>query len=107
MGHLLSGSRGRGLSLLAIISVTLGTGLFLGGQISSPKEGNPLSWVAAGAGWCSGALYFPASALAGPISSSATAEIGSIFVLSSGTMGLLAFFDIVQKGLRKRTPGSE
>ncbi|MCC6131302.1 MAG: hypothetical protein IT186_15400 [Acidobacteria bacterium] len=102
LGHVLSGTRWRGVLLLLVVSSTLAIGLFLGGQVPSPAEGNPLSWIAAGAGWCSGALYFPARALARPASPSATSEIGSIYILSAGAMSLLAFFDVLRSALSKR-----
>lgn len=103
LGHFLSGSRWRGCILFSAVSLTLAFGLLLGGEVPSPSKGNPLSWIAAGAGWCSGALYFPAKALARPTFSSATAEIGSIYILSAGAMSLLAFFDILKTELKRRS----
>ncbi len=111
LGHWLLGKRQRAVVFASVILAGFVTGVLVDGELGTPRQGNPFSWLAAFACCGNGLLYlgrllwvnglgglFPASFPFGvsgggdPIA--AGFSYGNTFLYTSGLMNLLAVLDV-------------
>ncbi len=89
----------RGTAFVAIVGVTFGLGLFLGGTLPRPVAGEPLSWLGSAAVGATGLFGAAAWSLGlGQNGPGATNEAGTAFLLTAGVMSLLLILDALERG---------
>jgi hypothetical protein len=95
LGHFLLGRRGRAVLFFALVACAIGVGALLHGNLYSPIEGRPLTYLATLGAMGMGAPYFALRFLfgyAGEITAPGY-EYGTAFLLSAGLMNLLLVLD--------------
>lgn len=98
LGHLLLGRRLRAAVFFAVIAVAFVVGILLQGELTLPKPGDPLSYLAAIAIVGNGAPFFLARyfGLGQGVVTAAGYEFGNTFLLTAGMMNLLLLLDIYE-----------
>ena len=96
LGHFLLGRRARAAVFAAVILVGFCIGLALEGELSLPRAGDPLSYLATLACLGNGALFFIAKyfGLGQGVVTAVSFEYGNTFLLTAGMMNLLLLLDI-------------
>ncbi len=95
MGHALVGRTARGVLYLFLVSGALVVGVLLEGRFVAFDPAQPLSFVASLPGWVTGlpGLLARWAGLSAGDMRTASHEIGTTFLVSSGLMNLLLLFD--------------
>jgi hypothetical protein len=111
LGHWLLGKRRRAIVFAAVIVCGFVTGMLIDGEIGTPRNGEPFSWLATLAclgngaiyllrlGWLNGAAgltsgSFPFGLHGGGDPVSVGFAYGNTFLYTSGLMNLLAVLDV-------------
>ncbi len=99
LGHVLAGDRARGGLITLIISLTFGTGILLHGELPKFQPEAPLTLVAEITSRATGVLDFTCRRIGIGWGDQLLShfEIGNVYILCSGTMNLLAFFDLLNR----------
>ena len=104
LGHAFAGERRKGLAFFAIVAVTFGTGLLLGGRLPVADASRPWTVVAAAAARGAGLLDAGARLLGAgrgpdrdPPPSAPAREYGDAYLQSAAAMNLLLVVDVVAR----------
>ena len=94
-GHLWLGRAQKGISLLVLLTVMFGFGLWIEGRLFPFEFADPLVGLAALADLGVGLPYFAAKALGAGVGQAvaATYEYGNTFVIVAGLLNMLAVLD--------------
>lgn len=96
LGHALLGRRARAAVFALVILAGFVIGVLLQGELSLPRAGDPLSYLATIACLGNGVLYLVAKSfgLGQGVVTAASFEYGNTFLLTAGMMNLLLLLDI-------------
>lgn len=110
LGHWILGKRKRAVVFGVVILCAFATGVFLDGELGTPKPNNPFSWLAAFACLGNGILYIvrlvwlnglgdllanmPFALQGGGSPSAAGFAYGNTFLYTAGLMNLLTVLDV-------------
>lgn len=104
LGHGLLGKTRRALVFAGVILVSFVVGLACKGELILPREGDPLSYLAAVAALGNGALFFLAKLcnLGSGVPVAVGYEYGNTFLLTAGIMNLLLMLDTYDIAVGKK-----
>jgi len=111
LGHLLLGKRHRALVFGLVVLASFVTGVLVDGELGTPREASPFSWLATIACCGNGALYFvrliwlngldllslssfPYQLQGGGSPTAAGFSYGNTFLYTAGLMNLLVMLDV-------------
>jgi hypothetical protein len=119
LGHWLLGCRKRAVVFAVVVVISFAVGVFLDGELGTPKPGRPFSWLASFACFGNGLLYFirlawlngvggllsglPYALDGGGDPSAVGFAYGNTFLYTAGLMNLLTVLDVsdIAKGAKQ------